>query len=299
MKNRNFLNTVLSIFSFVLLLSSCNKLSPITSELGDNGSSSRATASIAITSMPTNVEVGKKATFGGTCSNVYKYIASSDGFILKEEVVSGKTSWSFQYTFNTAGNRKLLINAFDINGKIIATDTENFVVNPAGGGGNALSEMIMRRCANIAPYNRPYSFDGVGDCWGYVRQVWNAVLHDGREHTEDYNNPNYNKTRWCNGNMIGGKYLPVADYVSTNWKKVTNWNDMPKGVPLSSHQGHKWGDDWHGAIYAGKNSNGSHMMWDCSGRSSRNGAYYRPISESPKISNGYYYVPLYNRLKGR
>ena len=50
--------------------------------------------------------------------------------------------------------------------------------------------------------------------------------------------------------------------------------------------------------YASGKANGVHMMWDCSGRSSRNGAYNRPISESPRISNGYYYIPLYRKLKG-
>lgn len=254
-----------------------------------------ATATITV-AVPANVEVGKPARFSGTVSGVYKYIASADGYILNEEVVEGRTSWAFDYSFNTAGNRHFHINAFDRNGRIIASANRDFVVAPRTNPSTALSQLIMRRCQNLGPKNRPYEFNGIGDCWGFVRQVWNAVLFDGGEHTEDYGS-GYNKARWI---RTGAPYLPIGDASSSNpnWRKVTDFNDLPVGVPLSSDRGHAWGAQWHGAIYAGK-QNGRYMMWDCSGRSSRNGAYYRPISESPKISNGYYYVPLYNRLKGR
>lgn len=282
-----------------LLFASCDRTADEVAPMVETSQADATTASSITLKVPSTSEVGKAATFSGTCSNVYKYIASADGYVLKEEVIDGKTKWSFKYTFNTAGNyRNLHINGFDRLGNIVATDHEGFYVAPKGQGNAAVSlqQMILRRCEGIGPKNRPYEFNGIGDCWGFVRQVWNAVLSDGREHTEDYGS-GYNKGRWV---LAGSKYLPVNDASSSNknWVKVTNFNDLPIGVPLSSHQGHAWGDTWHGAIYAGK-ANGKHMMWDCSGRSSRNGAYYRAISESPKISNGYYYVPLYKRLKGK
>lgn len=289
---RNLIIVLFAVFAFT----ACNNESKeySSSLSGTNGGRVEVASSSISVIVPKNAEVGKKATFRGACANVHKYIASADGFILKEEVVAGKSSWTFEYTFNTAGNRNFHINAFDVNGKVVASDNEGFYVAPAGGGGSSasLQQMIMRRAAGIAPHNRPYDFNGIGDCWGYVRQVWNAVLFDGREHTEDYAS-GYNKSRWIRS---GAPYLPVADAPSNNWAKVTNFDNLPLGVPLSSHKGHAWGDQWHGAIYAGK-VNGKHMMWDCSGRSSRNGAYYRPISESPKISNGFYHIPSFNKLR--
>ena len=243
---------------------------------------------------PSNPQVNTPVTISGTCANVHKYIASADGYVLKEEVVSGQTAWSFAYTFNTGGKRNLVINAFDCNGYNVGSATRTFTISSGTPANTELQQMVMRRCAGLAPKNRPYFFDGVGDCWGYVRQVWNAILHDGQEHAEDYG-PGYNKRRWI---LLGSKYIPVNDAPSSNWRKVTNWDDVPVGMPISSAQGHAWGANWHGAIYAGK-ENGVHMMWDSSGpRWGRNGAYKRPISASPKIRNGYYYIPLYNRLKG-
>lgn len=279
----------------LLLFSACNKRSDEAQPRPEAAAAhSDATAAAAIgANVPSNAEVGRPTTFTGSCRNVYRIIANVDGYIIRDQVVSGQTSWTFAYSFTQSGNRHFHLNAFDQGGNIVASTYFDMTVLPAGGVARALQQLIMRRCAALAPKNRPYVFDGVGDCYGYVRQVWNAVLYDGGEHTEDYGS-GYDKSRWI---RWGNPYLPVATAPDANWRKVTDWDDMPTGMPISSQQGHAWGADWHGAIYAGK-VNGVHMMWDNSGRHTRNGAYNRPVSESAHISNGYYYIPLYRKLKG-
>ena len=295
MQNFSFLSpTGLVLLLTLLLLSACQEdpevlQNPALSD-ADLGVAQTASATNFTVNVPSQIIQGQPATFSGSCTGVYKLIASVDGWVIQELVVDGNDTYSFSYAFSQAGTDRLLhINAFDRNGNVLTYVSERIDVYASESA--ALQQMVMRRCEGLAPFNRPYSFDGIGDCWGYVRQVWNAILHDGGEHTEDYTAP-YDKTRWI---LSGSPYIPVADSPSNNWTKVTSLDDLPIGVPLSTHQGHQWGAHWHGGIYAGKHD-GVHYMWDCSGRSSMNGAYYRPVIS--KLANGYYYIPLYSRLKG-
>ena len=153
----------------------------------------------------------------------------------------------------------------------------------SGISGVVLQKMVMLRCAGIAPWNRPYRFNGIGDCYGYCRQVWNAVLADGLPHREDFYPHPYNQKRWLN--LPGG--LPVDDAPDPNWIRFTNPRVLVKGDLLATAQGHFWGANWHGGIYAGHDHN-----WDSSHLNGLNGAYKRPLYSGFH----YYYEPLHVAL---
>lgn len=153
----------------------------------------------------------------------------------------------------------------------------------SGISGVVLQNMVMLRCAGIAPWNRPYRFNGIGDCYGYCRQVWNAILADGSPHREDFYPHPYNPKRWLS--ISGG--LPVNDYPDPNWIRFTNPNVLVKGDLLATAQGHFWGANWHGGIYAGNDHN-----WDSSHLNGLNGAYKRPLY----TGFHYYYKPLHVAL---
>ena len=153
----------------------------------------------------------------------------------------------------------------------------------SGISGVVLQKMVMLRCAGIAPWNRPYRFNGIGDCYGYCRQVWNAILADGSAHREDFYPHSYNPKRWLN--LPGG--LPVDDYPDPNWIRFTNPGVLVKGDLLATAQGHFWGSNWHGGIYAGNDHN-----WDSSHLNGLDGAYKRPLYSGFH----YYYKPLHVAL---
>jgi hypothetical protein len=153
----------------------------------------------------------------------------------------------------------------------------------SGISGVVLQNMVMARCAGIAPWNRPYRFNGVGDCYGYCRQVWNAILADGSPHSKNYYPHRYNPKQWIN--LPGG--LPVNDYPDPNWIRFSNPDVLVKGDLLATAQGHFWGPNWHGGIYAGNGHN-----WDCSKLNGLNGAYKRPLFKGFH----YYYQPLHKLL---
>ena len=149
--------------------------------------------------------------------------------------------------------------------------------------GAALQKMVMNRCEHIAHWNRPYQYDGVGDCYGYCRQVWNAILSDGREHAEDYYPHPYDKKRWIN--IKGG--IPVNTFPDTNWVRFSSAEVLVTGDLLATDEGHRWGENWHGGIYAGNGEN-----WDCSRHNGLDGAYKRPLFDGFH----YYYKPLHDLL---
>jgi len=155
----------------------------------------------------------------------------------------------------------------------------------AGKTGVVLQQMVIQRAAGIAPHNRPYVFDGIGDCYGYVRQIWNAILYDGSVHAEDYYPNSYVKSRWIG--ITGG--IPVATAPSSDWALITDRNQLRPGDILSTDQGHAWGKQWHGGIYAGV-ENGVHKQWDNAGSG---GAYKRDFYSGFK----YYFRPLHDLLK--
>ncbi len=151
--------------------------------------------------------------------------------------------------------------------------------------GTRLQEMVMSRCEHIAYWNRPYEYNGIGDCYGYCRQVWNAILADGKEHTEDYYPHKYDKERWIY--FKGG--IPVNTFPDTNWVYFSSFKVLVPGDLLATDRGHFWGPEWHGGIYAGNGDD-----WDCSKHDGLNGAYLR------RLFSGfhYYYHPLHELLLG-
>lgn len=155
--------------------------------------------------------------------------------------------------------------------------------------GYILQDMAMNRCAGIAPWNRPYMGDGVKDCYGYARQVWNAILFDGSVHSEDYSNYSYDRARYWLG-IAGG--IPVNTYPDGNWSTISSLGGVGNLLPgdlCGTVQGHRWGMDVHYGIYAGKDASGNHMCWQCGG--GYNGAY-----KTPWYSFSWYYRPLHNAL---
>lgn len=140
--------------------------------------------------------------------------------------------------------------------------------------GYILQDMAMNRCAGLAPWNRPYEGDGVKDCYGYSRQVWNAILFDGSVHSEDYSTYSYTRANYWLG-IAGG--IPVNTYPDANWSTISSLGGVGNLLPgdlCGTTQGHRWGMDVHYGIYAGKDANGNNMCWQCGG--GYNGAYYTP-----------------------
>ncbi len=162
-----------------------------------------------------------------------------------------------------------------------------------GISGVTLQNMVMDRCEGIAPQNRPYIFNGIQDCYGFCRQVWNAILYDGSTHTEDYYPNPYNRGRWHN--VSGG--IPVGTYVDSDWHPVTSADDLLPGDLIATDQGHAWSSEvplWHGGIYAGK-ENGTHYQYDnTSSTAPGNGAYKRVFYGASYWK--YYYKPLHDLL---
>lgn len=158
----------------------------------------------------------------------------------------------------------------------------------AGKCGTVLQSMAMDRCAGIAAWNRPYVGDGVGDCYGYTRQVWNAILSDGNVHPEDYYPNAYNKSRWLG--VVGG--IPVNTYVDTRWASISSLGGTRNLLPgdiVGTTQGHRWGSDVHYGMAAGIGLDGQVWDWDCHGGY---GAEYR------HFYTGFlwYYVPIHTAL---
>jgi RTX calcium-binding nonapeptide repeat (4 copies) len=133
---------------------------------------------------------------------------------------------------------------------------------------------IMQRARSVGnEINRTggYRFDGVNDCWGFVRRALNPTL----------------KT-------LGLAELPTGDAGTPagrrDWDRVSDWSKVPVGTPLSTHEGHAWGAQWHGGIFAGV-KHGVPYIYDCSG--SRDGAYLRPM---PAGLFKYFYTPVARQL---
>jgi hypothetical protein len=166
-------------------------------------------------------------------------------------------------------------------------DNINRLASQPGNFGADLQNKIMQRAEGIAPHNRPYQFDAIHDCYGYVRQVWNALLADGSVHAEDFYPNAYTATRWLY--IDGG--LPTVDAPSQNWVPISDINQLVPGDILATHQGHRWGDDWHGGLYAGKVGT-THYQWDSSNLNGVSGAYKRPYWTGFR----YYYKPTHDLL---
>ena len=166
------------------------------------------------------------------------------------------------------------------------TQPADYAVSKSTARGTRLQEMVLNRCEHIAYWNRPYQYNGIGDCYGYCRQVWNAFLYDGKEHTGDYYPNRYDKRRWIN--LKGG--IPVNTFPDTNWVHFSSLKVLLPGDLLATDQGHFWGPNWHGGIYAGNGHD-----WDCSRHDGLNGAYKRPLFSGFH----YYYKPVHELLLGK
>ena len=133
--------------------------------------------------------------------------------------------------------------------------------------GSVLQGMVMQRANGIRPYNQNYLGDSVMDCYGYCRQVWNAIISDGSVHSEDFypNGYSWSEMRHWVQDVANG--LPVNDYVSSNWAAISSigLDNLKPGDVIGTVQGHTWGFDVHYGIYAGKDSSGNHRQYDFSG----------------------------------
>lgn len=238
--------------------------------------------------IPPAVYTDETTRFHGTItSNIVDVNATIDGYTLPNPVINDN-KFSFNYSFTLpAQGRVMELKGYDADYNLVETIQRTVDIHSKETPGEQLQKMLKERMDGIAPHNRPYVFNGVQDCYGYCRQVWNAVLYDGGAHEEDYYPNSYNTSRWLN--VSGG--LPVADAPSSNWALITDYNDLVPGDVLSTHQGHAWGAHWHGGLYYGK-VNGVHYVLDNSKRGNKNGAYVRTFYTGFK----YYYKPTHNML---
>lgn len=154
--------------------------------------------------------------------------------------------------------------------------------------GATLQNLIVNRARGIMAWNRPYTYDGVKDCYGYCRQVENAVLYDGSSHSEDYTNYSYTRANYWLG-IAGG--IPVNTYVDPNWASISSLGGLGNLLPgdlVGTSQGHTWGSNVHYGMVAPYN--GGFKCFQCGG--GYNGAY-----ETPWYSGfTYYYKPLHAAL---
>ena len=137
--------------------------------------------------------------------------------------------------------------------------------------GSMLQNILKTRAEGLISWNRPYQGDGVKDCYGYCRQVWNAILLDGRAHVSDFTNYDVGKARSWEG-LKGG--IPVNTWPDSNWVTIASLGGVTNlacGDLLGIVQGHRWGMDVHYGIAAGGG-----MDWDCHGGY---GAEYRSFYE--------------------
>lgn len=155
------------------------------------------------------------------------------------------------------------------NQPVVDTDATTGATQPATNGGSELGRKVMADATRIGDeINRTggYRFDGVNDCWGFVRRVLDPSLKE-----------------------RGLPALPTADAGTPagtkNWNRITDWSKVPVGTPLSTHQGHAWGAQWHGGIFAGM-KDGVPMIYDNSGSKS---AQLRPLP-SPDYFK-YFHIP--------
>ena len=120
-----------------------------------------------------------------------------------------------------------------INNAIQQAGSPNSATAPSAPGN--LSAKVMYYAAIVAHQintSGGYIFNGVNDCYGFLRRVWNPILQ-----------------------AMGKPDLPVDDYPSPNWLPIQNWNALIVGDVLATAKGHHWGGDWHCGLYAGKNGN--------------------------------------------
>ena len=180
----------------------------------------------------------------------------------------------------------LIISSYPRQAYMAANDEIKFLQSHGLVGTN-LQMMVQARAEGIMVQNRPYIGNGVVDCYGYVRQVWNPIITNGNPHPEDFNKPSYTQSVMRQRiNQSNG--LPVNDCVSSNWVRITDLNQLKIGDVVGTVQGHHWGFDVHYGLYAGKVGS-AHYQYDCGGDG---GAYKRRWWSGFK----YYYGPTHMLL---
>lgn len=175
---------------------------------------------------------------------------------------SGRTGWVYSAYTCPSGGRPVASNG---SGGTAARPSPVAQQAPAAACG--VSSRIMASAKSIGDQiNRTggYRFDGVNDCYGFVRRVWDPVLRE-----------------------MGMSALPTGDVGSSSWSRIGSWDQLQPGDVLSTHQGHAWGAQWHGGLYAGK-INGVHYIHDNSGSQS---AKLRPVPYGSYFS--YFYRPTH------
>ncbi len=128
-----------------------------------------------------------------------------------------------------------------------------------------------------------YCSDGYGDCYGFVRRVWNPFLAG--------------MTAACRKTAGMGTLtaLPVGDAPDSLWAKITDPTMLIPGDVLATAQGHAWGDNWHGGLFdGGATSKGFYYYFD-----DESAGTTSAIKRSTTWWNGfhYYYKPTHYLLQ--
>lgn len=150
--------------------------------------------------------------------------------------------------------------------------------------GVKLQMMVKARAEGIMAVNRPYLGNGIIDCYGYVRQIWNPIIASGSHHPEDFKTASYTQSVMVT-RINQARGLPVNDCSSPKWAPITNLDQLKIGDIVGTVRGHRWGMDVHYGLYAGKIGS-THYQYDCSGSG---GAYKRTWWSGFK----YYYAPTH------
>jgi hypothetical protein len=139
-------------------------------------------------------------------------------------------------------------------------------------GSKVSGDQILDHAAQIAGEingSGGYRFDGVNDCYGFVTRTVDPILQ-----------------------QAGLDPLPRGDGPSSeDWAPITDWSQLRPGDVLATGQGHQWGDQWHGGIFAGF-EDGVPMIWDAS--SGTGAATKRPLPYDGFFTH--YYRPLHDAL---
>lgn len=141
----------------------------------------------------------------------------------------------------------------------------------------ALSKWVMKRGELVSREihrSGGYRFDGWNDCYGFVKRTWNPILGFLKRH------------------KIPGEYpyvLPVGDYPSSHWTRITSWDELIPGDVLGTVQGHRGGADVDYGMYAGKKDG---VVYQFS-----NGGGDGPVIKPYTGRYQYYYIPTHRLLK--
>ena len=113
-----------------------------------------------------------------------------------------------------------------------------------------------------------YRYDGVNDCYGFVRRVWDPILTTLRK-----------------------RMLPVNDYPDPKWRRIGSLGELREGDVVGTVRGHSWGATVHYGLFAGKRS-GEYYQLDDTRSSTTNGAHLKPWTGVFH----YYYIPTHVML---